>query len=334
MNPFERGVRRFDAFQQRHTATAFFFGVVKKFGDDNAGSLVSNLAHAAFGTLFPLLLFLVTILGIVLGSNSTLRNDFVHSAVSQFPIVGNDLARNITALHRNSAIGLSIGLLGMIWGSLGLAQAGIFAMEQIWNLPGPDRPNYVKRLGRSVLFLSVIGIGTVVSTFLTTAVPAALNGVAEVAGAAGISAVLNCVQFQLAFRILTPAAVAWRRLVVGAVMAGIGWTALQEVGGVIVRHYLRHDSAIYGLFAIVIGLYTWIYFLAQLVVYCAEINVVLDRRLWPRAIAQPPLTYADREVMAAQALQNQRRPEQHVSVTFEGEPQTEDEFLASRDAER
>jgi hypothetical protein len=31
---------------------------------------------------------------------------------------------------------------------------------------------------------------------------------------------------------------------------------------------------------------------------------------------QPPLTEADRASMALQALQNQRRPEQHVEVTF------------------
>ena len=54
--------------------------------------------------------------------------------------------------------------------------------------------------------------------------------------------------------------------------------------------------------------------------YCAEINVVLARRLWPRSIVQPPLTEADRASMALQALQNQRRPEQHVEVTFNDRP--------------
>ena len=46
--------------------------------------------------------------------------------------------------------------------------------------------------------------------------------------------------------------------------------------------------------------------------YAAEINVVLDRRLWPRSVVQPPLTEADRASMALQALQNQRRAEQMV----------------------
>lgn len=176
-------------------------------------------------------------------------------------------------------------------------------------------------------FLAVLAVGTVVSTFLTAAAPAATNGIGAVAGAAAVSAVLNCGAFVVEFRILTPAAVAWRKLIVGALAAGIGWTVLQEFGSLVVEHYLRNDSAVYGLFAIVMGLFAWIYFLAELTVYCAEINVVLDRHLWPRAMVQPPLTVADQISMAAQAEQNQRRPEQHVTVTFEGRPQTQDDFL-------
>ena len=39
--------------------------MVKKYGDDNGGVLVSNLAYSAFVSMFPLLLVLVTILGLV-----------------------------------------------------------------------------------------------------------------------------------------------------------------------------------------------------------------------------------------------------------------------------
>ena len=34
MNPFERGIRTVDAWQQRHRVPAFTFAVFKKFGDD------------------------------------------------------------------------------------------------------------------------------------------------------------------------------------------------------------------------------------------------------------------------------------------------------------
>ena len=43
VNPFERGIRTLDAWQQRHRVTAFTFAVFKKFGDDQAGNLVALL---------------------------------------------------------------------------------------------------------------------------------------------------------------------------------------------------------------------------------------------------------------------------------------------------
>ena len=95
----------------------------------------------------------------------------------------------------------------------------------------------------------------------------------------------------------------------------MSWTVLQAFGAFLVHHYLRSDS-VYGIFATVLGLVAWIYFAAQAAVYAAEINVVLVHKLWPRAMVQPPLTEADRTSMALQALQNQRRPEQQVGVTF------------------
>src|SRR5262249_43037188 len=65
MNPIEKAIRRVDALQQRHKAPAFVVGLIKKYGDDNGGVLVANLAHSGFVSLFPLLLVLVTLLGLV-----------------------------------------------------------------------------------------------------------------------------------------------------------------------------------------------------------------------------------------------------------------------------
>lgn len=66
MNPFERGIRTVDAWQQRHRVPAFAFAVFKKFGDDQAGNLVALLTYFAFLATFPLLLALSGILGLVL----------------------------------------------------------------------------------------------------------------------------------------------------------------------------------------------------------------------------------------------------------------------------
>jgi hypothetical protein len=116
--------------------------------------------------------------------------------------------------------------------------------------------------------------------------------------------------------VLTPKGVPTRKLLPGAITGGILWTLLQLLGTWLVHHYLHSDST-YGVFATVLGLIAYIYIAVEITVYSAEINVVLARRLWPRAMVQPPLTEADRSSMALQALQNQRRPEQHIEVTFD-----------------
>jgi len=321
MNPVERTIRRIDATQRRFTPTAFVFGVIKKYGDDNGGVLVSNLAYSAFVSLFPLLLILVTILGLIASVDPSFRESAVKNAVAnQIPLLGQTLTSNVDTLQRSSTIGLIVGLLVLIYGVTGLAQAGLFTMEQVWNLPGPARPGYLQRLGRSVLFLFLLGGGVIVTTGLAS-LPNYLpdwgfwsNLLIYV-----VTAVFGAGMYLGAFRALTPKGVPTRSLLPGAITGGILWTVLQALGTWLVHHFL-HSNSIYGVFATVLGLLAWIYLATEITVYCAEINVVLARRLWPRSMIQPPLTEADRASMAMQALQNQRRPEQHIEVTFDDRP--------------
>jgi len=325
MNPIERGLRRFDRAQQRHTAPAFVVAVAKKYGDDNGGILASSLAHSAFVSVFPLLLILLTILGIVASGNPAVYHD-VHQAVDkQFPVIGPQLIghHGVQALSRSSVIGLAVGLLGLLWGATGLAQSGLFTMAQVWNLPGPARPGYVPRLGRCLLFIGVLGTGVIVTTGLSALGTFGQHLPVFVVLAEILAAVANAGLFFTGFRVLTPKGVPSRNLIGGAIVGGVAWTVLQAIGVAVVHHFL-HSGSVYGVFfGTVLGLVAWLYLAVQVTVYAAEINVVLARHLWPRSIIQPPLTEADRSSMALQALQNQRREEQNVTVSFNDRPRRE-----------
>jgi len=319
MNPVERIARRADAAQQRRTATAFIIGVIKKFGDDNAGVLVANLAYTAFVSVFPLLLILVTVLVNVAAGDPALRHRIISAASRQFPVIGHQLGAHIHAMHRSSAAGLAVGLILLAWGVTGLSQAGLYTMEQIWNVPGPQRPGYLQRLFRAVTFLAVLGGGLVVSTLLASLDTYGGRTLALVVLAEVLAVAANVGLYLASFRVLTPKSIPARSLIPGAVLGGIVWTVLQALGAYLVHHALRSDS-VYGIFATVLGLLAWIYLGVQVTVYAAEVNVVLARRLWPRSLVQPPLTEADRASMRMQAVQNQRRDEQHVEVTFTDTP--------------
>ena len=321
MNPVEKVIRKVDATQRRFTPTAFVFGVIKKYGDDNGGVLVTNLAYAAFIALFPLLLVLFTILGLIAAHDPSFRESAVKNAVAnQIPLIGQTLTSNVGTLQRSSQIGLIVGLIVLIYGATSLAQAGLFTMEQVWNLPGPARPGYVQRLGRAMLFLVLLGAGVIVTTGLAS-LSTYLHGrgfwfkllLNVVTAAFGAGMYLG------AFRALTPKGVPTRNLLPGAIIGGILWTVLQVLSAWLVHRFLHSNSG-YGVFATVLGLLAWIYLATEITVYSAEISVVLARRLWPRSIVQPPLTEADRAAMALLARQNQRRPEEHIEVTWDDRP--------------
>ena len=318
MSRVERLARWLDAFQQRHGPIAFLYGVVKKFGDDKAGSLAALVVYYALLSLFPLLLILVTVLGLVAGSDPDIERRILNSALGQFPVIGDQLRANIHALERNSATGLVVGLLWLLWSSIGVSQAGQLAMAQIWNIRGVRRPNYWGRLARSGLFIVLLSAFIVASTGLAWLASYPSHGFSMLwrVGGGVVSGVLNVATYLVAFRVLTPAVVGVRQLVPGAAAGGLVWTVLQTVGGYLVARYVRGATPVYGFFAGVLGLIFWIYLGAQVTLYCAELNAVLANRWWPRGLVQPPLTAADKEVLTALAREEERFAEQRIDVRF------------------
>jgi YihY family inner membrane protein len=313
----ERLARQLDRLQQRSPVVGFALAVVKKFGDDRCSALSAQLAYYGFMALFPLLLVLTTILAFVGGA--TVEDNVIATTLNQFPVLGQQIGGAAPHPLTGSGVGLAIGLAGLLYGSLGLAQAAQHALAQVWNVRGVVRPGFLPRLARSVLFFTVAGAAMAAGT--------ALSGMATLTGRGLLwrlvfllaTAGLNVALYLAVFRILTPADVAAGDLVLGAVLGGIGYTVLLTVGTALVQHQLRHAQAIYGQFAFVIGLMGWLNLVAQLSLYAAEVNVVRTRHLWPRSILQPPLTDADQHVLRDIARAEERRPEQTVSVGFEPE---------------
>ncbi|WP_406192486.1 YihY/virulence factor BrkB family protein [Kitasatospora sp. NBC_01560] len=331
MNPVERFLRVVDRAQQHHTPLAVPVGVMKKYGDDRGGLLAALITYYGFVALVPLLLLLSTALGFVLHGHPDAQQAVVDSALSDFPIIGDQLRQNVHSVQ-GSGPALVVGVLGLLYGALGIAQVLQHAMAEVWNVRGVERPGYWPRLVRSLLLFAALAAGLLLATAAAALVGTALSGLFARIGALVLSAVLNAALLLVCFRILTPADVPTRALTPGCAVAGPLFTLLQAFGAVLVTHQLRHATAVYGFFATVIGLLSWLYLAAQITVCAAETNVVLHRRLWPRSLLQPPLTGADEEVLEAVARQEERRPEQRVDVVFTDEVEDKDEDKDEDDA--
>ena len=285
-----RFIAALDAFQQRHRWLAFPVAVWRKFSYDRAGNLAALVAYYAFLSTFPLLLVLVTVLGMVLSGNPQLQQDVLNSALTEFPVIGDQLRANVHSLGR-SGLGLAVGLIFTFFGARGIANAMQNAMNEVWDVPRRDRPGFPASWVRSFALIAVIGLGVVVTTVLSGA--GSWSGHTFL-GAWGrvlvlaISFVLNVGLFWLGLRTATAARVSWRDLRVGAFLSALVWQILQFAGGYVVAHSLRHASTLYGTFGLVLGLLAWFQLQAQLTLYAVEADVVRARRLWPRSLVSSP----------------------------------------------
>lgn len=317
--------QRLDRFQRRHTWAAFPLAVAYKFYDDYGGYLAALIAYYGFVSLFPLLLLLSTVLGFVLSNNPDLQRQVIDSALSQFPVVGDQLSdpRHIGG----GTVGLVVGIAGSLYGGLGVAQATQYAMNTAWSVPRNLRPNAVLARGRSLLLVGTGGLGLLGTTALS-----ALAG--SGAGSFGVvlrmlalvaSVLLNAAAFVMIFRIATARDLSNRDVARGAIAAALVWQLLQWFGVVYVALVVQNASSINGVFAIVLGLLAFLYVTAVVVVICAEVNVVHVQGLHPRALLTPftdnvSLTRGDRRAYSTQAEAQRMKGFQDVDVTFDDPP--------------
>jgi len=284
---FKRMLERFDRYQQLHPWLGLPLAVVRKYGDDRGGFLAALIAYYGFLSIFPLMLVLVTVLGMVLSGNPSLQKSIESSALQQFPVIGPQLKENIDAISGNTLV-LVIGILGSVWGGLGVMAATQNAFDEAWGVPMPKRSNFFISKLRSLAMLVVLGGFLVASTFLV-GWATALSAPGWVKAMLGVLApfALNLGLYMIAFWVLTARDVGWRDVLPGAIVGAVGWTALQIFGGLLVQRQVRNATQLYGVFGLVIGTLFWIYLGAQLTMYSAELNVVLKRRQWPRSLTAP-----------------------------------------------
>jgi membrane protein len=204
-----------------------------------------------------------------------------------------------------------------LWAGLGTTQAAQNAFDHVWAVPMTERSDFLRKRLRGLMLLAVLGTLFVVSTVVSGLVSGGLGGVwTKIAGIA-ISLLINFALFTAAFRLLTTASVPTSCLWIGAAIGGVLWEVLQIGGGLYVHHVVQHASNTYGVFATVIGLLAWLHLGAQLTLYAAEINVVVERRLWPRSLLGPPAEPADQATLRGLAEVQQRAQEEKIEVEFQ-----------------
>jgi len=318
-------VARLDRYQRSHRRLSFPLSVAYKFGDDQGFYLAALITFYGFLSLFPLLLVLLAVLGVVLEGNPGLQSDIVNSALNQFPIIGDDLSD--PKRLGGSALTITLGVLISLYGGLGIAQALQHAMNVAWGVPRNERPNPLRVRLRSLRLLGLGGLSIVATTVLS-----ALGSNAQAFGAdvtqgvavalTAASVLINGALFVLLFIFGTARRLRVRDVAIGALLAAVTWQALQFFGTVFLGTTFKHASATNSVFGLVLGVIASIHLESIAVVFCVELNAVRVRRLYPRALLTPftdsvSLTKADEQAYASYAQAQRHKGFQKIDVEFD-----------------
>lgn len=311
--------RRVDAFQQRHAVLGFPIGVIYKFFDDYGTYLAALVTYYAFVSIFPLLLLATTILSIVLQGHPHLQQELIDSALSEFPVIGDQL-KTPESLS-GSWVAILVGAIVALYGALGAAQAIQYVSNQVWQVPRNNRPNPFVARGKSIVIILIMGIG-VFGISIANVIIGRWTHNGWIADIVAFPVIVASITF--IFQLGPSSRVRPWHVLPGAIVAAILLRVLQGFGSSYVSGVVAKSSSVDGVFAIVLGLLAFVYLVAMSLILSMEINVVWRKRLFPRSLLTPfsdnvQLTRADREMYAGRARAQRYKGFEEITVDFERE---------------
>ena len=266
-----------------NSVVALGWRVFKELGDDDATHLSAGIAFYAVFSLFPLLLGLLAISGIVF-SSVTLQEQLLAYVTESMPGSKEFVSKNVEELVRfRGALGIG-AILGLLWSASSVFGAISRAINRAWDVD-KNRPFYVAKPMHIIMALGV-GVLFLLSSFSTAAIELLSNhsrglglsgqeffldlGLGNLALRA-IPWVITLTVFLLLYRLVPNCKTYWRYVWPGAVVAAV----LYEVSKGIFVWYLANVAnyeLVYGSLASMIVLLSWAYLSAFILILGAEIS--------------------------------------------------------------
>lgn len=300
MKIVQKTISGIDSFQRRHRPFAFGYAVIKKYGEDQAGYQAALVTYYGFLSLFPLLLVLTTVAGIVSYNNPQLGQEISDSVATYFPIFSGALEKGVNTVSK-SGPALLIGLLFTLYGARGIADAFRNAVNHIWHVPLARRSGFPRSLLRSIGLIIGGGLGFIAASIITGWITIFGHSI----GVKGLTILVNVTLLYLVFllilRLSLPLKIARQQFRMAAIISAAGVTVLQIVGTALLRYQTDHLASTYGALVVTtLGLMAWIYLQAQIVMYACVINTTKNDKWWPRSLSGDNPTAVDKQVTKRQ----------------------------------
>ena len=316
---FERVRDWADSVQRRHAVFGFPYAVVKKYGDDDGIRLAALLTYYGFLSIFPLLLLVTVVVTALLRDNVELRSQLIDAIVPQ---QFQDTVTHALASLPTNPVPLTIGVIGLVLSGLGIVFSAYHTLNNIAAVPHRARLEFIPRYVRVVLMLLLLVAGVAGVGVLTVAAGALPN----VAGGARVAAFSGTVVIVFLLLWVAPALLLPHRARLGiiwpaALIGSLAITGVLTFGAVVLPRLVAKSGPVYGSFATIVGLFTLIFLVSQVLVFAGEIAIVRRRRLWPRSLDTTKPTRADRGSLRALARVQERIPVERIEARFDAPPE-------------
>jgi membrane protein len=265
------------AIRRRSTAAEVIVSMLEGWRRHQSGRNASLLSFFGFLSIFPLLLVATTILGFVLQRDEHLKQRIIDGAFDDIPVLGQELAADPASLTGNVWV-LLIGLATALWSATRVFAGLHVSLDDIWEIDLDHRSSMQVQRGRALIGIVIVAVAQIATVGLAAVVNAVrLPGLSQLLLVA-LSVGINIAMLSVLYRLLTTASPTWRAVLPGAATAGVAFSLLQYFGADIVDRIIRNATDTYGQFALVLGLVTWLGFLAIAALMSAELNAVLAER--------------------------------------------------------
>ena len=274
--------------------------VIQEMGADDATHLAAGVAYYTIFSLFPLLLGLLFIAGLVVSSEGV-QQEFVGFVTDNLPGSEQFVKDTLDDVIRLRGVLGAGAIIGLLWSASGAFGAISRAVNRAWDVHD-DRPFYIAK-PRQIGMALVVGVLFLISASATSAIEILTDtnlgilgqeavlelGLAEL-GFRVFSWFVTLSIFLLMYRFVPNCKTYWKYIWPGAVVAAV----LIEIGKSSFLWYLNNVANYnqFGAMASVMILLFWIYLSSLIVILGAEIsseygrmqqNVDRGRLLHPRS---------------------------------------------------
>jgi len=252
---------------------------VQELGEDDASHKAAGIAYYAVLSLFPLLLGLIAILGLILPSEQV-QEELFDFFERNLPGAIDVLEQNIeSVINFRGAIG-AVSLVLLIWSASTMFGAINRTINRVWDIH-KDRPFYIRKLrdigmalGIGILFVLSMGATSVFSFMQNLDSPLAMAS-ADI-GARVLAFLFSIAIFLLLYKFIPNSKTYWRYIWPGAVLAGILFEIVKTLFVFYLDHFASYES-VYGNVASMIILLFWIYISAFIMILGAEFSAEYGR---------------------------------------------------------